>query len=77
MQITRQTKVTGIAMLAVLAITVICKLIFEVSWERAFLLAPVFVISVGVIAGMIIFWVRIAIAQWRGEDRQADAPGDQ
>ena len=77
MQITRQTKVTGIAIVCVLAITVISKLIFEVSWERAFLLAPVFVISFGVVAGMIIFWVRIAIAQWRGEDRQAGSSGDQ
>ncbi len=47
------------ASVAVTAIVVIAVWISDLSLERATLLAPVLVVGVGAVAGMVVFWGRI------------------
>ena len=84
MQITRQHKVAAGVVVAIVAIIAIFAAIMH-SIERAILLAPVLVVAVGVGAGLILFWGRVAIMQIRGEDTfrsgggrrgRRGAPGD-
>ena len=70
MEISRQTKITFGATAAAVAIVLLATVVFDLSIERAILLAPVLVAAVGIIAGLAIFWGRVALHQWRGDDRQ-------
>ena len=70
MEISRQTKITIGATAAAVASVLLGKVVFDLSIERAVLLAPVLVAAVGIVAGLAIFWSRVAFHQWRGDDRQ-------
>lgn len=74
MPITRQTKVIAAAVAAALLVVYLSSVIFDMSFERAVYLAPVLVLSAGVIVGLFLFWIRVAIRQWRGEDGEDGAP---
>jgi hypothetical protein len=47
------------ASLAVTALVVVAVWVSDLSFQRAALLAPVLVISVGAVAGLVVFWGRI------------------
>ena len=68
MVISKQTKITAAALVAAILLVLLSKVIFDISLERAILLAPVFVISFGIVAGLIVFWGKVALQHWRGND---------
>lgn len=72
MEISRQARITIGATVAACAIVPLAAVAFDMSIERAVLLAPVLVASVGAIAGLVIFWGRVALHQWRGDDRHPE-----
>ena len=47
------------ASVAVTAIVVLAVAVSDLSFQRAVLLAPVLVIGIGAVAGMLVFWGRI------------------
>lgn len=71
-EISKQTKITAGALLVAVAIVLLATVAFDMSLERAVLLAPVLVASVGIAAGLIIFWGKVALQQWRGDDRHPE-----
>lgn len=72
----RQVKATIGATVLAVAVVLVANVAFGMRFERAVLLAPVFVVCVGFLAGMLIFWGRVALAQWRGEDRPTEPDRD-
>jgi hypothetical protein len=72
MEISKQTKITVGATVAAVAIVLLATVAFDMSIERAVLLAPVLVASVGIAAGLVIFWGKVALHQWRGDDRRPE-----
>ncbi len=68
MVVTKQTKITAAALVAAILLVLLAKVIFDISLARAILLAPVIVLSFGVVAGLVVFWGKVALQQWRGED---------
>lgn len=77
MQLSRQAKVTIGATAAAVAIVLISAYAFELSLERAVLLAPVLVIGFGVVAGLCIFWAKVALMHIRGDDTLPGRPRKQ
>ena len=72
MEISRQTRITIGATVAAGVIVPLAAVAFDMSIERAVLLAPVLVASVGIVAGLVIFWGKVALHQWRGGDRRPE-----
>ncbi len=68
MVISKQTKITAAALVAAILLVLLSKVIFDISLQRAILLAPVLVISFGIVAGLIVFWGKVALQHWRGND---------
>jgi nitrogen fixation-related uncharacterized protein len=68
MEISRQTKITAGALVGAVAIVLLSTVIFDLSLERAILLAPVLVVAFGIIVGLAVFWWKVALQQWRGDD---------
>jgi hypothetical protein len=53
------------ASVAVTALVVLAVWITDLSFQRAVLLAPVLVIGVGAVAGLVVFWGRIGLDSLR------------
>ena len=70
MEISRQVKITVGAAVAAVAVVLLSTVVLHMSIERALLLAPVLVVASGIIVGLALFWGRVALHQWRGDDRQ-------
>lgn len=51
--------------LACTAVTALAAFVFELSLERAAVLAPVIVVSVGATVGLFVLWTRIALESLR------------
>jgi hypothetical protein len=56
------------AAVAITALVVVTVWLTELSFERAVLLAPVLVIGVAAVAGLIVFWGRVALDSLRKRD---------
>jgi hypothetical protein len=48
-----------------LAVVALAALVFDLSFERAALLAPAIVICVGAAVGLAVLWTKAAIEPWR------------
>lgn len=65
-----------VASVAVTAIVVITVWVTNLSFQRAILLAPVLVIGVGALAGLVVFWGRVGWDSFRrSRHRRAIAIG--
>lgn len=73
MKLTRQTKlIIGMSAFVVLVV-VLASIVLDMSIERALLLAPLLVVTVLALAGLVLFWGKVAITQIRGQDKIDDA----
>ena len=72
MEISRQVKITVGAAVAAVAVVLLATVVLHMSIERALLLAPVLVVASGIIVGLALFWGRVALQQWRGDDRHPE-----
>ena len=72
--INRRTKLVAAGIAVALLVVYLSSVIFNMSFERAVYLAPILVASAGVIVGLFLFWIRVAIRQYRGEDGEDGAP---
>ena len=72
MEISRQVKITVGAAVAAVAVVLLSTVVLHMSIERALLLAPVLVVASGIIVGLALFWGRVALQQWRGDDRHPE-----
>ena len=59
--------------LAALGLVALATLIFDLSFQRAALLAPVIVLSAGAVVGLGVLWTKAALAGLRGQ-KPSDAP---
>jgi len=59
----------------VVGLAALASVVFDLSFERAVLLAPVIVVSVGAIAGLIVLWGKAALEPIRGRAGKA-SPSD-
>ena len=50
---------------ASLAVVALAALVFDLSFERAALLAPAIVICVGGAIGLVVLWAKAALEPWR------------
>jgi integral membrane sensor domain MASE1 len=57
------------ASVAVTALVVVAVWLTDLSFERAILLAPVLVIGVGAVAGLLVFWGRVGWESFRNSRR--------
>ena len=48
-----------------LALVAVAALVFDLSFERAALLAPAIVICVGAAVGLVVLWTKAALEPWR------------
>ena len=72
MEISRQVKITVGAAVAAVAVVLLATVVLHMSIERALLLAPVLVVASGILVGLALFWGRVALQQWRGDDRHPE-----
>jgi hypothetical protein len=56
--------------LASLALVALASVLFDLSFERAVLLAPVIVLSVGAAAGLLVLWGKAALEPLRARSRR-------
>jgi hypothetical protein len=56
----------AVSLVVCAAVTVLAAVLFDLSWQRAILLAPAIVIAFGAIAGLIVLWTRVALQDIRG-----------
>ena len=54
--------------LVALALVAVAVGLFGLSFERAAVLAPVFVLSLGAVAGLLLLWARVALDSLRRRD---------
>lgn len=57
------------ASVAITALVVVTVWVTDLSFQRAILLAPVLVIGVAAVAGLLVFWGRVGWASFRGSRR--------
>jgi uncharacterized membrane protein YidH (DUF202 family) len=57
------------ASVAVTALVLVSVWVSDLSFERAILLAPVLVIGVAAVAGLLVFWSRVGWESFRGSRR--------
>jgi hypothetical protein len=54
------------SVLACAVLVVVGKVLFDLSWESAFVLAPVFVFLLGAIAFLLVLWTKVIRDSLRG-----------
>ena len=74
MVIGKQAKLTIGSSVAAVVLVLFTKFFFNMPIERAVLLAPVIVVSAAVVAGLVIFWCKVGISHWRGDDDPDELP---
>ncbi len=57
------------ASVAITALVLVTVWVTDLSFQRAILLAPVLVIGVAAVAGLLVFWGRVGWASFRGARR--------
>ena len=57
------------ASVAITALVLVTVWVTDLSFQRAILLAPVLVIGVAAVAGLLVFWGRVGWASFRGSSR--------
>jgi hypothetical protein len=60
---------------AVVGLAALASVLFDLSFERAVLLAPVIVVSAGAVAGLIVLWGKAALEPIRNRNGKA-SPSD-
>jgi hypothetical protein len=52
-------RAAAVSVLACAVLVVVGKLLFDLSWESALVLAPVFVFGLGAIAFLLVLWTKV------------------